>query len=628
MGGPEVTGRLIRMIAADVLVGLVAIYCAALLRFFDFYPLDRLGPELFFYIASALLTPFLFLWLGVYEDVSRQGVRFFRRLVGVTASVVVTGYVVRTSLELNAWPRSLPVLYFCFSSFGFLAWRLYFSRTFKTFLAVRGIPVIVYGAGDAGRLFVQQQRASQDYFPMVFIDDDPEKHGKDVDGIRVHPAEEVESLMEELSPVFVILALPSASRVDRQLIITELAARNIPMQTLSQKAVIDSGGMIKSVEDLNYEDLIGRPAVDQKTLGDLTKYLVGQVVLVTGAGGTIGSALCESLIRLGVKELIVLDQSEFGLYKLALKIDALLATTGVKIYFRSYMGSVSSRGLVRQILSKHGITLVLHAAAYKHVGMVEKNVAQGIENNVFGTEILLDEIVKASSVLKFVLVSSDKAVRPTNVMGATKRLAELMVMRAAKMHPSKRFGIVRFGNVIGSSGSVVPKFLHQIKNGQDVTVSHPDVTRYFMTPSEASDLILLCSLMSRQGEVYLLDMGNPVKIFDLAKQLVNLCGRRVSNLTDTRSTKIVFSGLGVGEKMYEELLINDGSRHEKYARIFLGNEDQIDWDSFDVNYKKLKPTETGFSICSLDERKLKRLLQMLVTEYQAAALDFERVSRD
>jgi FlaA1/EpsC-like NDP-sugar epimerase len=282
------------------------------------------------------------------------------------------------------------------------------------------------------------------------------------------------------------------------------------------------------------------------------------------------------------------------------------------------MGSVSSRELVRQILSKHGVTLVLHAAAYKHVGLVEKNVGPGIENNVFGTEILLEEVIKASSVLKFVLVSSDKAVRPTNVMGATKRLAELLVMRAAKVHPSKQFGIVRFGNVIGSSGSVVPKFLHQIKTGRDVTVSHRDVIRFFMTPNEASDLILLCSLISKHGEVYLLDMGGPIKIFDLAKQLVNSCGRRVSNSTDIRSTKIVFSGLGIGEKMYEELLINDGSRHGNYARIFLGNEDQIDWGSFDVNYRKLKSTEKGYSGWSLDERDLKLLLQRLVTEYQVA----------
>lgn len=618
MNRVEVAGRLIRMIATDLLVGLVAFYCAALLRFFEINPLDRLGPELYFYVIISLLTPSLFLWIGVYEDVSRQGIRFFRRLFVVTGTIVVAGYVTRSSLDFDAWPRSLPVLYFCFSTFGFLAWRLFFSRTFKAFLAVRGIPVIVYGAGDAGRLFVQQQRASQDYFILCFIDDAPEKHGTDIDGVRVYPSEEVESLMGALSPAFVILALPSVSRVDRKVIITKLAALNIPMQTLSQKAVIDSDGTIKSVADVNYEDLIGRPTIDPETLGDLTKYLSGQVVLVTGAGGTIGGALCESLIRLGIKELIALDQSEFSLYNLASRIDEVLVATGSEVYFRSYMGSVSSRELVQHILSQHGVSLVLHAAAYKHVGLVEKNVGSGIENNVFGTEILLEEVIKASSVLKFVLVSSDKAVRPTNVMGATKRLAELLVMRAAKMHPSKQFGIVRFGNVIGSSGSVVPKFLHQIKTGHDVTVSHRDVIRFFMTPNEASDLILLCSLISKHGEVYLLDMGGPIKIFDLAKQLVNSCGRRVSNSTDIRSTKIVFSGLGIGEKMYEELLINDGSRHGNYARIFLGNEDQIDWGSFEVNYRKLKSTENGFSGWSLDERDLKLLLQRLVTEYQVA----------
>ena len=614
----EVTGRLMRMIAADLLVGLIAVYCAALVRFFEVNPFERLGPELYFFVAASLITPLLFLWIGVYEDVGRQGIRFFRRLFAVTATLVVVGYVVRSSLGFDAWPRSLPVLYFCFSTIGFLAWRLFFSRTFKAFLAVRGIPVIVYGAGDAGRLFAQQQRISQDYFILGFIDDDSEKHDTDVDGVRVYPSEDIGSLMEALSPTFVILALPSISRGDRRSIITKLSAHNIPMQTLSQKAVIDTDGTIKSVADIDYEDLIGRPPMDQETLGDLTQYLVGQVVLVTGAGGTIGGALCESLIRLGIKELIALDQSEFGLYKLAARMNEVLEASGSEVHFRAYMGSVSSRELVRQILGQHAVTLVLHAAAYKHVGLVEKNIGPAIENNVVGTEIMLEEVVQATTVLKFVLVSSDKAVRPTNVMGATKRLAEILVMRAAKEHSSKQFGIVRFGNVIGSSGSVVPKFLHQIKTGRDITVSHREVIRYFMTPKEAADLILLCSMLSEHGEVYLLDMGDPIKIFDLARQLVNSSGRRVSDSTGISSTKIVFSGLVAGEKMYEELLINDGSRHRNHTRIFLGNEDQVDWNYFDASYQKLKSTDNGLVDWSLDDSDLKLLLQTLVTEYQVA----------
>ena len=614
----KVSGRLMKMIAADVFVGLIAIYCAAGLRFFEINPFERLGLELYFFIFVAFLTPLAFLWIGVYEDVARQGISFFRRLFVATTIILLAGFIIRSSLSLNAWPRSLPVLYFCFSTLGFAAWRLCFSRTFKAFLAVRGIPVIVYGAGDAGRLFAQQQRLSQDYFILCFVDDDPEKQGAHIDGVRIHPSKDVSSLMETLSAHFVILALPSASRLDRLSIITRLSAQNIPMQTLSQKGLIDKDGMIKSVADINYDDLIGRPPMDSETLSDLTKYLEGQVVLVTGAGGTIGGALCESLIRLGIKELIALDQSELGLYNLARKVDDAIVEAGSMVHFRTFLGSVTARKLVRQILSDHEVTLVLHGAAYKHVGLVEKNVRSGIENNVIGTEILLEEVVQAPNVLKFVLVSSDKAVRPTNVMGATKRLAELLVMRVAKEHSSQQFGIVRFGNVIGSSGSVVPKFLHQIKTGRDITVSHRDVVRYFMTSEEAADLILLCSLISNHGEVYLLDMGQAIKILDLARQLVNSCGRRVSDFTDINSTKIVFSGLGVGEKMYEELLINDGIRHRKYARVFLGNEDEVDWSRFDDNYRKLKSTEYGSTSWSLDDRDLKLILQTLVAEYQAA----------
>jgi FlaA1/EpsC-like NDP-sugar epimerase len=240
-------------------------------------------------------------------------------------------------------------------------------------------------------------------------------------------------------------------------------------------------------------------------LDDITQFLADQVVLVTGAGGTIGSALCEALIRLGVDKIIALDQSELGLYNLSSKVSETSEVVDEGAQLITYMGSVTSRELVRKILRKHSVNLVLHAAAYKHVSLVEKNVESGIENNAIGTEILLEEVAIATTVRKFVLVSSDKAVRPTNVMGATKRLAELLVIRAARRYPSTQFGIVRFGNVIGSSGSVVPKFLRQIRNGRDVTVSHPEVIRYFMTPSEAADLILLCALISQHGEVYLLD---------------------------------------------------------------------------------------------------------------------------
>ncbi len=486
----EIRNRLMKMMATDMLSGLLAIYLASVLRFYVLNPFELLGVELYFFLFASLLTPFVFLWLGIYKDIGRQGVSFFRRIFAVTVTLAVASYVIRSSLGLDSWPRSLAVLYFSFSTFGFLAWRLLFSRTFKTFLSVRGIPVIVYGAGDAGRLFVQQQRVSHDYFVSCFIDDDPEKLGTDVDGIKVHPVEEASKLMEMLSPAFVILALPSVSKVARRSIITKLAAQNIPMQTLSQKAAIDTDGSIKSMEDISYEDLIGGPPMDPAVLDDIRQFLADQVVLVTGAGGTIGSALCEALIRLGVDKIIALDQSEFGLYNLSSKVSETSEVVDERAQLITYMGSVTSRELVRKILRKHSVNLVLHAAAYKHVSLVEKNVESGIENNAIGTEILLEEVAIATTVRKFVLVSSDKAVRPTNVMGATKRLAELLVIRAARRYPSTQFGIVRFGNVIGSSGSVVPKFLRQIRNGRDVTVSHPEVIRYFMTPSEAADLIL------------------------------------------------------------------------------------------------------------------------------------------
>ena len=604
------------MMVVDGLVGLLAFYATVFIRFFEFNPFDKLGFESYFFVTISLLTPLFFLPLGVYEEIDRQGVSFFRRIFGVSVGVMAASYFIRSILGLESWPRSLGLLYFCISTFGYLSWRLLLSRGFKAFLSVRGIPVIVYGAGDSGQLFAYQQRLSHDYFVLCFVDDDPEKHGIDIDGIRVHPAADIALLVDTLCPAFVILAFPSLSKVARKAIITRLSELNLPMQTLSRKATIDREGRIKSVEDVDYEDLIEGPPMESETVEDLARYLSDQTVLVTGAGGTIGGALCEYLIRMGVKQLIALDQSELGLYHLSLRVEELSESRQIDGKLVTYMGSVGSRELVRKILRLHRVNLVLHAAAYKHVGLVEKNIGSGIENNVFGTRILLEEVIDASDVHKLVLVSSDKAVRPTNVMGATKRLAEILVMRAAKQCPAKRFGIVRFGNVIGSSGSVVPKFLQQIKSGKDVTVTHRNVVRYFMTPDEAAGLILLCSLISERGEVYLLDMGEPVKIVDLARQLINLSGRKVSDATDISSTRIVFSGLGVGEKMYEELLIDDGRRHPDFPRIFVGFDVCDDGDSFDRSYANLCK---AISVSNLDDlesdNQLKQALKQLVSEY-------------
>lgn len=436
-----------------------------------------------------------------------------------------------------------------------------------------GVPqrrVLIYGAGKTGAQLAAALQGHEKIIPVALVDDDPAKHGLMLGGLHIYPACGIAELAGVLGIDRVILAMPSLAaprqqRIARALQDAGLSVMSVPSfaQLLGEETLVDA------LTPLPATQFLGRRRLDG-TLHPAASAYAGRVVLVSGAGGSVGSELCRQLVSCAPSRIVLLEQSEIALYDIARELDELAAGTGVAI--DQVLGSVTDARLVRQIMAQHGVRVVLHAAAYKHVPLVEANPLAGIANNVLGTQTLA-EAAAASGVERFVLVSTDKAVRPANVMGATKRVAERVVQDIARRSGRMACAIVRFGNVLGSSGSVVPLFRDQIARGGPVTLTHPDVTRYFMTIAEAARLVLLAGSFDRPGtgdaaEAYVLDMGRPVRIRDLAEQMIVAAGYM---LRDTArpdgDIEIVVTGLRPGEKLHEELVIDGGLGPTSHPRI-------------------------------------------------------------
>jgi FlaA1/EpsC-like NDP-sugar epimerase len=436
-----------------------------------------------------------------------------------------------------------------------------------------GVPqrrVLIYGAGKTGAQLAAALQGHEKIIPVALVDDDPAKHGLMLGGLHVHPACGIAELAGVLGIDRVILAMPSLSaprqqRIARSLQDAGLSVMSVPSfaQLLGEETLVDA------LTPLPATQFLGRRRLDG-TLHPAASAYAGRVVLVSGAGGSVGSELCRQLIACAPSRLVLLEQSEIALYDIARELDELAAGTGVAI--DQVLGSVTDARLVRQVIAQHGVRVVLHAAAYKHVPLVEANPLAGIANNVLGTQTLA-EAAAASGVERFVLVSTDKAVRPANVMGATKRVAERVVQDTARRDGRMACAIVRFGNILGSSGSVVPLFRDQIARGGPVTLTHPDVTRYFMTIAEAARLVLLAGSFDRPGsgdaaDAYVLDMGRPVRIRDLAEQMIAAAGYTLRDAArPDGDIEIVVTGLRPGEKLHEELVINGDLGPTSHPRI-------------------------------------------------------------
>jgi len=471
--------------------------------------------------------------------------------------------------------------------------------------------VAIYGAGSSGAQLARSLRESGQYIPIAFLDCDEARQGTLVAGIKVHPPTHLQTLIGKEQVTSVLLAIPSTSRRKRQTVIKSLEAYPVHVRTVPDISDIVAGNAtVADVREVDANDLLGRDPVppNEALVGACIR---GKVVMVSGAGGSIGSELCRQIVRLGPKRLLLVEMSEPALYHVDRELRTLAASKGVRVEIVPLLGNVHHRNRVREIMSRYGVQTVYHAAAYKHVPIVEQNIIEGIHNNVYSSWYAAEAAIE-SNVETFVLISTDKAVNPTNVMGATKRLAELTLQALQERAPLTRFCMVRFGNVLESSGSVVPLFRDQIKRGGPVTVTHKEVTRYFMTIPEASQLVLQAGSMAQGGDVFVLDMGRPVRIADLAKRMVSLMGLTVrDNNHPDGDIEIVYTGLRPAEKLYEELLIGTNVTGTEHSMIMRAMEDKLPW-------WQLKPILDDLltAIDAFDCGRARALLLQAVVQYR------------
>lgn len=467
-------------------------------------------------------------------------------------------------------------------------------------------PVLIYGAGSAGIQLTSALGHSQEMRPIALVDDDTRLHRQQIAGLMVHAPDDIANLVRRHGITDILLAIPSCSRQRRNQIIELLEPLPVRVQTLPGLSDLAQGKVsIADLREIEIEDLLARDPVapDQHLL---TANIRGKVVMITGAGGSIGSELCRQIARLGAQSLVLFENGEFALYA----IEQELARRGSPANY-PVLGSVVDQARMETALKAFKVDTVFHAAAYKHVPMVEKNPTMGIINNAFGTWHAANAAINCG-VATFVLISTDKAVRPTNTMGATKRIAEMILQTLQRRHPGRtRFTMVRFGNVLGSSGSVVPLFRRQIRDGGPITVTDPRIVRYFMTIPEAAQLVIQAGAMGQGGDVFVLDMGEPVKILDLARRMIQLSGLTLKDTDHPNGDiEIVFSGLRPGEKLYEELLIGDNVADTEHPRIRRTNESMPSWEALQSLLESMK------TACEQnDSESLRALLQQGVNEF-------------
>ncbi len=609
VGLPRRVKQLI-MLLADA----VGIYCCVLgvAWVYLIRPLPRAD---FFLLAlvTMLVAHVVARHLGFYNSIVRylgMGLLLAGAQVAIVSAIVLSavGWVI----GLTTTPFRLAVVYAAFCGFYLVG-----SRYIAQSLLLRRSPgkenVIIYGAGESGARVVQAIQGDYGYSPVAFIDDAPRTHGSQIHGLTVFPRSELERLVEEKQVTRVLLAMPSASRRERRDIVASLEPLAVHVQTVPDFNDLISGkARVDDIREVDVEDLLTRQAVaPENTLLQAT--LLGKSVLVTGAGGSIGSELCRQILRVGPKAVVLFEISEAALYQIDKELNALARKIGADVDVVPLLGSVQDQIRVHEVMERFEIDTVYHAAAYKHVPMVERNIIEGACNNVLGT-LRTAKAAIGAGVKNFVLVSTDKAVSPTNVMGATKRLAEQTLQALQGTTNTIRFSMVRFGNVLESSGSVVPLFREQIQHGGPVTVTHPEIIRYFMTIPEAAQLVIQAGAMAKGGDVFVLDMGEPVKILDLAKRMIALTGLSVRDADNPDGDiAIEFTGLRPAEKLYEELLLGENVSGTDHPRIMSAEEHFI---PHDVLMPLLAAVEDAAR--DRDRSRMREILEKTVKEYRAS----------
>jgi FlaA1/EpsC-like NDP-sugar epimerase len=556
----------------------VALWTALALRLGEWNPeVVQFWPA---FAVSALICIPVFGGLGLYRHVVRHmGNRaMWAVLKGATITAIAVA-AVAYMVPLGGFPRSVPIIFWMLTLL-YVSGTRFTLRAYYQWLQQRlhaRKSVIIYGAGTGGVELARLLRQQGDFEPVAFVDDDKSLRKRMIDGLYVYAPRSLERLLQETTAHEVFVAINSNAAEDRQRIIEFLEPFGIRVRLIPDIVEIRSGRQsLANIRDVQLEDLLGRDEV-----GPLPHLLRGSVsgrnVLVTGAGGSIGSELCRQIVRQEPRLLILLDQNEFGLFEVQRDLKAIIGNEELAAPVVAVLGSVTNSALMHRTLENYHIDTLYHAAAYKHVGLVEDNVIQGLKNNTFGT-LYAAQAAMDTQVRDFILISTDKAVRTTSVMGASKRLAEMVLQALQKVSDSTRFSMVRFGNVLGSSGSVVPLFLDQIDEGGPVTVTHSDVTRYFMTIPEAAQLVLQAASMAKGGDVFLLDMGKPVKIMELAERMIRLKGYSLRDAAHPNGDiEIKITGLKPGEKLHEELLVGDAVTGTDHRKIMRAEESFVAW---------------------------------------------------
>lgn len=598
--------------AIDSVLFLAAIAAALALRFEQLFPLEQIRDYLW---AIALLIPvklLVFYLMGMYRPILRYaGLEFLS--TALKAIALSSGLIVFLLffLQIQQLPRSVLIndalltLLFIVGVRLLMRWLLYSSNS-PIAQGGNAKSVIIYGAGAAGSQLAQALFHDDTYRVVAFVDDDCQLHKQLINGITVYSPKQLPSLIKRYDIKTVLLAIPSADGKTKRRIIQNLKHLPVTVKTVPGIAEILSGKVsISHLREIDITDLLGREEVTPVP-HLLSINITDKSVLVTGAGGSIGSELCRQIAQHQPHCLVLYELNELALYT----IDLELAETYPEIQRYPCLGSVTDAKRMQEVIEQYQVETIYHAAAYKHVPLVELNPAQGIINNVYGT-LVAAQTAKECGVKNFVLISTDKAVRPTSIMGASKRVAELILQAFAHQQRSTRFVMVRFGNVLNSTGSVVPRFRKQIAEGKPITITHPQITRYFMSIPEAARLVIQAGALGQGGEVFLLDMGDPVKIYDLAIQMIELSG-----LVPGKDIEIQFVGLRPGEKLYEELLIGNGDIiNTCHPKIYAAKEAMIPWEILEPQLNALFAAAH-----QADPAKMIEILQFLVPEYQSKSL--------
>jgi FlaA1/EpsC-like NDP-sugar epimerase len=636
------------VVVADAALCVLSVWLAFYLRLGEFYSLAGqpfslvFSPVLIAALVSVLLAIPIFVTSGLYRAIFRySGLPAMMAMARAMLLYGVMFAAVFTFYGVQGVPRTVgliqPLLLLVLVGASRAAARVWLGGLYQNQIKKSALPqVLIYGAGSAGRQLASAMANGHEMRVVGFLDDDDRLHGHVLNGLPIHNPADLAELLLDVPVTDVLLALPSVSRQRRNAILAVLSPHKLAVRTLPGLSDIATGKVSMSdVRELDIDDLLGREPVKPNGLL-LNRNTQNKTVMVTGAGGSIGSELCRQILKTKPKRLLLVEMSEFALYQIHQELQALVQegwtpdqvrgdgeVRGDGVEIVPLLASVCDEVRVHEIMDTWKPSTVYHAAAYKHVPLVEHNPSEGVRNNVWGTRVCAEAAAR-NGVQNFVLISTDKAVRPTNIMGATKRLAEMVLQALAELNPavtaaggrapSSRtcFSMVRFGNVLGSSGSVVPLFREQIKNGGPITLTHTDITRYFMTIPEAAQLVIQAGAMGSGGDVFVLDMGQPVRIHDLASRIVELSGLTLKNEDNPHGDiEIAVTGLRPGEKLFEELLIGDNPKPTQHPRIMKAHEAFLPWDQLQG---KLNALELAMSVN--DVPVLRGFLQQLVPGYQ------------